>query len=223
MIRGAGRMKTITIASAKGGSCKTTCTATLAARAARDSGRVAMLDLNQDQGNLTDWWTLRGEPKNPTLIDLEDVSEDIAALRESGCEWVFVDTPPLEVRLIEQAIAVADLVLIPVRTSLLYISATDAVTSLCRRHRKPFAFLLSAVDAKMPKLTDQAMHMLVRMAKPGGKVMANRMSYRQGYIQSLAVGRAAYETEKALAGEVDGIWSEVQQLAESKRISEAAQ
>ena len=216
-------MKTIAIASAKGGSCKTTCTATLAARAAKDSGRVAILDLNQDQGNLTDWWTLRGRPKNPTLIDLEDISEDIEALRESGCEWVFIDTPPLEVRLIEQAIAVADLVVIPVRTSFLDINATDAVTSLCRRHRKPFAFLLAAVDVKMPKLTEQAMHMLLRMAKPGGTVMTSRMSYRQGYIQSLAVGRAAHETEKALVGEIDSIWSEVRQLAEGRRVSEAAQ
>ena len=29
------------------------------------------------------------------------------------------------------------------------------------------------------------------------------MSYRQGYIQSLAVGRAAHETEKALVGEIE--------------------
>jgi chromosome partitioning protein len=127
------------------------------------------------------------------------------------------------VRLIEQAIAVADLVVIPVRTSFLDINATDAVTSLCRRHRKPFAFLLAAVDVKMPKLTEQAMHMLLRMAKPGGRVMTSRMSYRQGYIQSLSVGRAAHETEKALVGEIDSIWTEVRQLAESRRVSEAAQ
>ena len=82
-------MKTIAIASAKGGSCKTTCTATLAARAAKDSSRVAILDLNQDQGNLSDWWSLRGGPKNPTLFDLEDISEDIEALRELGLRMGF--------------------------------------------------------------------------------------------------------------------------------------
>ena len=58
-------MKTIAIASAKGGSCKTTCTATLAARAAKDSSRVAILDLNQDQGNLTDWWNSARTPQKP--------------------------------------------------------------------------------------------------------------------------------------------------------------
>ena len=91
------------------------------------------------------------------------------------------------------------------------------MTSLCRRHRKPFAFLLAAVDVKMPKLTEQAMHMLLRMAKPGGTVMTSRMSYRQGYIQSLAVGRAAHETEKALVGEIDSIWTEVQQRSGQTR------
>jgi chromosome partitioning protein len=217
-------MKTITVASAKGGSCKTTCAATLAVRAAKDSGRVAMLDLNEDQGNLTDWWTLRGRPKNPFLVDdLEDISQDIEALRQTGCEWLFIDTPPLEVRLIEQAIAVSDLVVIPVRASFLDISATDAVTSLCRRHRKPFAFLLAAVDSKMPKLAEQATQMLLRMAKPSGKVITSRMSYRQGYIQSMAVGRAPQEIGKDLVGEIDSIWAEVRQLAEGKRVSEAAE
>jgi chromosome partitioning protein len=217
-------MKTITIASAKGGSCKSTCVATLAARAAKDSGRVAMLDLNEDQGNLTDWWTLRGRPKNPRLVDdLEDITEDIETLKRAGCEWVFIDTPPLEIRLIEQAIAIADAVVIPVRPSFLDINATNAVTSLCRRHRKPFAFLLAAVDTKMPKLTEQATHMLLKIARPGGAVMASRMSYRQAYIQAMAVGRTAQEISKELAAEIDNIWAEVQQLAEPKRVSEAAQ
>ena len=59
-------MRTITVASGKGGSTKTTCTATLAVRAAKD-GRVGMIDLNEDQASLTDWWINRGKADNPTL------------------------------------------------------------------------------------------------------------------------------------------------------------
>ena len=53
-------MKTITIASAKGGSGKSTITAALAVRACQDTKQVAMMDLNFDQGSLTQWWQLAG-------------------------------------------------------------------------------------------------------------------------------------------------------------------
>ena len=40
----------------------------LAARAAEEA-RVALLDLNADQANLTQWWFSRGEPDNPQLFE----------------------------------------------------------------------------------------------------------------------------------------------------------
>jgi MinD-like ATPase involved in chromosome partitioning or flagellar assembly len=46
-------MKVITVASPKGGSGKTTLASVLAVRASMESARVAMFDLNADQGNLT--------------------------------------------------------------------------------------------------------------------------------------------------------------------------
>jgi Mrp family chromosome partitioning ATPase len=45
-------MKTITVASAKGGSGKSTITSALAVRACRETLKVAMMDLNFDQGSL---------------------------------------------------------------------------------------------------------------------------------------------------------------------------
>ena len=50
---------------------------------------------------------------------------------------------------------------------------------------KPYSFLLSAVDAKMPKLTESAMSALVK----DGQIFASRISYRQSYITAVSRGK----------------------------------
>src|SRR5579864_1200728 len=108
-------MKTIAIASAKGGSGKSSIAAALAVRACQDTPKVAMMDLNLDQGSLTQWWTVRGSPDVPGLaVNIENVPRDVKTLA-TAYDWLFIDTPPAEMDLIEQAIAVADAVLVPVR------------------------------------------------------------------------------------------------------------
>src|SRR5262249_25138695 len=74
-------MNVVTIAAAKGGATKSTVTALLAVRATEGGKRVAMFDLNGDQGDLTQWCALRGKPRRgPTflrLIPVENISLDI--------------------------------------------------------------------------------------------------------------------------------------------------
>jgi chromosome partitioning protein len=110
-------MKVVTVAAPKGGSGKTTLVSALAARAALESARVAMFDLNSDQANLTQWYILRGEPPNPVLIEVEKISRDTEVLRNEKFDWLLIDTPPLDLDVIEAAVAVADAVIIPVRAS----------------------------------------------------------------------------------------------------------
>jgi chromosome partitioning protein len=208
-------MKTIAVAASKGGSGKSTIASALAVRASKESLRVAMMDLNVDQGNLTQWWTLRRQPMNPRLItDIENVPEDVKVLEAAGFEWLLLDTPPVEMDLIEQAIAVADFVLIPVRASLFDLNAIDAVVSMCRTHQKSFGFVLSAVDSKFKSLTDQMVRELVKE----GLLLASRISYRKPYIEALSVGKSGPEINKELAPEIDALWSEIK-----RHITEAGQ
>ena len=171
-------MKVIAIASPKGGSGKTTLASALAVRAAVESRRVAMFDLNSDQGNLTQWWVLRGEPMNPRLIEVEHITRDVEVLRASRFEWLIIDTPPLELDIIENAVLKADCVLIPVRASIFDIGSITPVVEMCRERHKPYAFVLSAVDSRFKKLTERAMAALVSE----GPICATRISYRQPYI-----------------------------------------
>src|SRR5436309_2670021 len=140
-------MKVVTVAAPKGGACKTTTVALLAVRALQDAKNVCMIDLNADQGSLTRWHMARGTPMNPHLErKIRKLPADVEVIRGSRrFEWLFIDTPPLDMDVIETAVQVADCVVIPVRTSSLDINALDAIVEMCRDHEKPYKFLLSAV------------------------------------------------------------------------------
>src|SRR5262249_33810038 len=112
------RLRVVTLASTKGGVGKTTLASALAVRAAEESRRVALLDLDP-QESLASWWTRRGKMKNPKLFEVDATAEAIELLVSEGWHWVFIDTGPARIELIEPGIAVADLVLIPTRPSAL--------------------------------------------------------------------------------------------------------
>ena len=92
-----------------------------------------MIDLNADQGSLTRWHKARGTPMNPHLEHkIRKLPVDVEVIRASGrFEWMFIDTPPLDMDVIETAVQVANCVVIPVRTSGLDINALDAIVEMC--------------------------------------------------------------------------------------------
>jgi chromosome partitioning protein len=206
-------MKTITIAAAKGGTTKTTIALSLAARACQESARVAMFDLNGDQGDLTKWWMLRGEPMNPRIIEVEKISEDVEVLRAEKFDWLIIDTPPLDLDVIETAIMKSDAVVVPCRPGFFDIDAVTPIVEMCKRRKKPYSFLLSAVDSKMPKLTEAALSALVS----DGPIFATRIRYLQPYIQSIMRGKTAAEIDKTCQPEIDNLWQEVKRLAEHQQ------
>src|SRR5262245_55713473 len=114
------RLRVIALANPKGGVGKTTLASCLAVRAAEESRRVALLDLDP-QESLASWWTRRGKTKNPKLFEVDAAVEAIELLIGEGWEWVFIDTGPARLDLIEAGIVVADIVLLPTRPSALDI------------------------------------------------------------------------------------------------------
>jgi chromosome partitioning protein len=207
-------MKTVTVASAKGGTGKSTIAALLAVRASQDTPRVAMMDLNFDQGSLTQWWRMRGEPDSPRLVDEEDIENiprDVKKLA-SAYDWLFIDTPPFDMDVIEQAIAVADAVVIPVKAGFFDIMASQAVVEMCQERKKPFSLLLNAFDSSHKILGKQAEVAFVDV----GPLFATRIEHRAAYIQALSSGKTGAETNKAAKLEVDGLWSEVKRLLSGK-------
>jgi chromosome partitioning protein len=203
-------MKVVTIAASKGGAGKTTVSCLLAARAATEA-RVAMFDLNADQANLRQWWILRDEPGNPRLLDVEKISRDIDTLRkEDAYDWLFIDTPPLDLDVIDNAILKSDVVIIPVRSSIFDFSAITPIVEMCDHRRKVFGFLRSAVDSRFTKLNQRTQEAL----ESEGNVLRSSISYQQDHIAALTVGKAGFEINKKLGSEINQLWVEIKALAQ---------
>src|SRR6478752_7914034 len=100
----ARRTYVVTLAGTKGGTGKTTLASSLAVRAAEDSPKVALIDLDP-QESLSSWWTRRGKSKNPKLFEVDATTEAIELLISQSWQWVFIDTGPAKIELIEPGIA----------------------------------------------------------------------------------------------------------------------
>ena len=112
--------------------------------------------------------------------------------------------------LVEQAVAVADTVIVPVRPGFFDVIAVQTVTWMCRQHRKPFAFVLSAVDGRYKTLTRQTLTALSDL----GPVLKTQISYRRPWIAALVIGKTGPELDKDLRPEIGALWGEVKNLAE---------
>src|SRR5258708_13569500 len=117
-VRRKGRMHVLVMASQKGGSGKTTLSGHLAVEADRANiGPVALIDTDP-QGSLSHWWNAR-ESASPHFakVGLLELGEALAQLRKSGIRLAVIDTPPAITASIAQAVAHADLVVVPTRPS----------------------------------------------------------------------------------------------------------
>ena len=206
----------ITIASGKGGTGKSLLTVSLAVCAKEAGYRVAMMDL-EPQSSVHLWWKLRGKPDNPQAIDAATVSpvEEAAILRrEFDC--LLIDTSPLGIDRIEEAVIAGDATIIPVRASVFDAAAVRAVVDICKKHRRPFAFVVMDYDAGWRRLNETMASLLSKM----GTLLPARTSHRQAYPAALNQGKSAGEhpdsrQRREATPERMAIWEAARALAES--------
>ncbi|MBX9588839.1 MAG: ParA family protein [Hyphomonadaceae bacterium] len=210
----APKPRVIVLAASKGGSGKTSLTASLAVRAMKDGARVALVDA-EPQKSLTLWWSLRGKPGNPFLHAYSgDPVEDADALKAEGYQWIFIDTVPAMVEHIERAIEAADLVIIPTRVSAFDLVAARAVVGFCKLHGEPFAFVLNATDPKWKKGIQSAIAMLKKL----GPVVPKSIRHRTVYASAITAGKTGPEARdtkeaKGAADEIGAVWTTIRKMA----------
>lgn len=204
----------VCLAASKGGVGKTTLTTALAVRASQEAERVAILDLDP-QHSTARWWELRKKPSNPRLFTgVENISDDIDLLKSRGWQWIFIDTPGSgHEDIMEPAIMASDYVLIPVRASAIDVEAIAPVADLCRRRRKPYAFVLNDYEPKW-KISDTAADFL----SPHGKVLEARILHRQAHLASMTAGLTGPEYSdrkqaKAAAEDIEALWTLVRRFS----------
>jgi len=143
------------LASRKGGAGKTTLASHLAVEAVRAGyGPVAIIDLDP-MGGLSGWWDAR-KADTPALVRVETTLTDtLDALHAGGFKTVFVDTPPSVGAEVTEAIAVADLVVVPCKPSPDDLRAVGRTVDAIGRSGKPMIFVVNMVKPRT-RLTAEA-------------------------------------------------------------------
>lgn len=207
-------MKTIALLARKGGAGKTTCAIHIGALAQASGQRVLFFDLDP-QKSLATWWQSRAA-ETPALIetDADRLVELLLEANREGYDLAVVDTPPAVTFDTARNAGLADLVLIPLRPSILDIYAVEGTASVVRTTRAPAMLVLNAcapptTGGEAPT-TIEARAALSDMAMP---VAATALAQRIDYARALNSGEAVTEfapTSKA-AAEITRLWHEIHQ------------
>ena len=197
-------MKVIVLASQKGGVGKTTLCGNLAVAADLAGDGPAVLIDTDPQGSLSDWWNAR-ETDRPALAPatLSGLAAKLKALEDAGFVYAVVDTPPAITDAIRAVVALADLVLIPVKPSPHDLRAVGRTVEIAREGGKAFCFVLTQAKGNA-LLTVQAMAALSEHGVVAPAVMHDRVDY----ASSMTDGRTVLESDPKgrSAGEMSALW-----------------
>ena len=200
-------MYVIAVASQKGGSGKTTIAAHLAVRAGLvDHGPVVLIDTDP-QGSLAAWWQSRSaDAPQLATVKPDALAANLAELRSYGTAIAIIDTPPALTGSIEQVIALADLILIPVRPSPHDLRAAGGTVELARKAGKPFMFVVNSASPRA-SLTAQAVAALSEHGRVAPVILYQRTEYAASMIDGRTVSETA--TSGRSAQEIAELWESV--------------
>lgn len=196
-------MRTICVASAKGGSGKSTISMGLAVEAESRGETVAIMDF-EPQSSVGEWWEAR-EGDTPGYIEQPDSIR--AALKEASAEGftlVIIDTTPKDLDLIHAAMRACDLVVIPTKPSPLDVWAVEWAAVRAEKDNRPFLFVINEAP---PQGTSAAQIASILAAK--GPVAETMVSLRIPYRRAILSGKTGAEIDAAAKKEIAALWEEV--------------
>lgn len=200
-------MRTIVVASQKGGVGKTTLVGHLGVMAElKGDGPVALIDTDP-QGSLALWWNERAaETPLFAQVDIDHLEEQLHALASAGVKLTIIDTPPSVTALIEKVLAVADMVIIPTRPSPHDLRAVGSTVQLVERARKRMVFVVNGA-APRAKIAGEAAVALSQH----GTVAPVTLFQRTDFASSMIDGRTVQELDakSKSAAEVADLWKYV--------------
>jgi chromosome partitioning protein len=200
-------MRTLVLASQKGGVGKTTIAGHLAVMAeSAGAGPVALIDTDP-QGSLSSWWNER-KAETPVFasVDIVQLADHLQQLKKAGIKLAIIDTPPAVTETIRQVLAVADLVLIPTRPSPHDLRAVGSTVALVEAVGKRMVFVINGA-AQRAKITGEAAIALSQH----GTVAPVTLYQRTDFAASMIDGRTAQEIDPTSrsAGEIVELWKYV--------------
>ncbi len=194
----------IAFASRKGGAGKTTLTSHLAVQAAAAGCQpVAIIDTDP-QGGLAGWRNARNAGEPAWLDAPKGLKAAIAAARREGFGALMIDTPPSLSETIAEVLALADLVVIPVRPSPNDLRAVGGTVELVARAGKPMVFVINQATARARITAETAIAL-----SQHGTVAPVMIHHRVDYATSMTDGRSAGELDPVAksASEIAALWT----------------
>ena len=201
-------MKTLVIASQKGGAGKTTIAAHLAVAAElAGAGPVVLIDTDP-QGSLSEWWNSRQAP-TPALASatLAELPAKLQALQAAGVALAVIDTPPAITEAIRDVVQQADFVLIPTRPSPHDLRAVGQSVDIARAAGKPYAFCVTQAKPTA-RLTVQAVAALSAHGTVAPAIVHDRVDFAASMVDGRTVNEA--DAKGRSAGEMNDLLAFVQ-------------
>jgi chromosome partitioning protein len=209
-------MNVITFASRKGGVGKSTLTAHVSAFAHVSRRRCLIIDADP-QGSLTLWHAMRPDGELPLRNAAQGIDRLVASALIDGVEWVFIDTAPTTWVVVQEAIRVATMVVIPARPGFFDIASVQDTVDAVRERNKPHLLVINAAPAKREQKEAPAVALaraeFDRLSIP---VWPGQISQRTAFLGSLAAGASAAEFagDPACRIEIGELWSAIERAVE---------
>ena len=200
-------MRTIVVASQKGGVGKTTIAGHLGVMAEQSKeGPVALIDTDP-QGSLASWWNERtNDAPLFARVEIGKLTEHLQALAKGGIKLAIIDTPPSVTEMIQEVLRTADLVLIPTRPSPHDLRAVGSTVELVENAGKRMIFVINGA-APRARIAGEAAVALSQH----GTVAPVTLYQRTDFASSMIDGRTVQEIDPKgrSAEEIGQLWKYV--------------
>jgi chromosome partitioning protein len=198
-------MKVVSLAQQKGGVCKSTLAVHLAAEAQSRGLKSVIVEVDR-QGTATMWHERRGDtPPDVMQQTALKLSQTLTTLKGLGADFVVLDLPGADNPGVTAALKAADFILLPTRPADTDMVASRPTLAAIRRLEKPYAYVLTFVEASAPRAANDAEEFL---RDEGCEVCPHRIARRQIYIDAVAAGHSVMEDEPRgkAAAEIAALW-----------------
>ena len=212
-------MKVITLVTQKGGSGKTTLCVSLAVAAQEAGHTVCILEMDR-QATASQWAQARkGEPPEVAQVAADRIETTLEKVRGGEFDYVFIDTPGIDLPGTNAAIRHADLCIIPCRPTPADLRAIGPTLSTIHRLEKQFAFVLNQTPPKSYRVRDTAEGLKVM-----GLLAEVNIVMRNDHQDAMGTGQGVTEMNPTgpAATEIRALWSWIENRTKEPIRVEAA-